>query len=58
MVEARKNLQAAAGKLEGSKEIPSETLKELKALAPMIEGLRIQIAAQKLSARLESKSPV
>lgn len=58
LVEARKNWKSAVEKLEGSKEIPGETLKELKALAPAIEGLRIQIAAQKLSARLESKSPV
>lgn len=58
LVEAGKNLKSAVEKLEGSKEIPAEALKELKALGPAIDGLRIQIAAQKLSARLESKSPV
>ncbi len=58
LVEARKNLQSAVEKMGGSKEIPAETLKELKTLGPAIDGLRIQIAAQKLSARLESKAAV
>ena len=58
LVEARKTKESAVEKLKGAKQIPPESLEELKGLAPAIEGLRIQIAAQKLSARLESKSSI
>lgn len=57
LVKAREAWQTAANKLRESKSVPSEVLQELKSLARQTEALRIQIAAQKLSARLESKSP-
>ncbi|MDA7532400.1 AAA family ATPase [Akkermansiaceae bacterium] len=44
----------AADRLEKSKPIPSGTLSELESLASKIDGLRIKIAAQKLSASIKS----
>lgn len=58
LVKARDAWQAAANKVQESEPIPPETLEELKSLAKKTEELRIQIAAQKLSVRLDSKSSV
>jgi hypothetical protein len=58
LVKARDAWQSAANKLQESKPIPPETLEELKSLAKKTEELRIQIAAQKLSVWLDSKSSV
>ena len=54
---AKREWKEAGGRLEKSKPIPSEALSELRSLASKIEGLRIKIAAQKLSASIESGSP-
>jgi hypothetical protein len=58
LVKARDAWQSADAKLQESKPVPPVTFQELKSLAKKTEELRIQIAAQKLSARLESKSSV
>ncbi len=56
LVKAREAWQATGTKLQESKPVPPEALMELKSLTTKANELRIQIAAQKLSARLESKS--
>lgn len=56
LVEARNEWQPAVARLAESKAIPPELLAELKQLESEIDKLRIQIAAQKLSAKLESSS--
>lgn len=58
MKTARQFLDQATAALATLRPIPSSILKELKALSQTEENLRVQIAAQKLSARLETKAPV
>jgi len=58
LVEARKKWELAGQNLKESKRVPTQLLEDLKRLATAIAGLRIQIAAQKLSARLVSKAPM
>ncbi len=55
---ARKDWESAAGALAKSKSVDTGLLAELKSLEPEITRTRIQIAAQKLSARLECSKPV
>jgi exonuclease SbcC len=54
LTQAKDEWQQAANQLAESKPVPPELLTELKRLEPEIEKLRIQIAAQKLTAKLES----
>jgi hypothetical protein len=56
LVKARENWKAALENLRKAKEIPTALLEELKGISKAIDELRIQIAAQKLIARLEGKS--
>ena len=56
LVKAREKWEPAGEKLKGSKQIPPDSLEELKSLGRAVEELRIQIAAQKLSAKLESRA--
>lgn len=51
---AKEEWQRAVAHLAESKAVAPELLKELKQLEPEIERLRIQIAAQKLTAKIES----
>jgi recombinational DNA repair ATPase RecF len=53
LTQAKEEWQRAASHLAESKTIAPELLAELKRLEPEIERLRIQIAAQKLTAKLE-----
>ena len=55
---ARQNLDQTKAFIATLKPIPSTILNELKSLSQREENLRVQIAAQKLSARLESKARV
>jgi len=55
---ARHYLDQTIAFIETLKPIPSSILNELKSLSQRGENLRVQIAAQKLSARLESKARV
>ena len=55
---ARHYLDQTIAFIETLKPIPSSILNELKSLSQREENLRVQIAAQKLSARLESKARV
>jgi exonuclease SbcC len=54
LAQAKDEWQRAAAHLAESKAVPPELLAELKRLEPEIDRLRIQIAAQKLTAKLES----
>ena len=54
LTQAKEEWQRAAVQLAESKAVPPELLAELKRLEPEIDRLRIQIAAQKLTAKLES----
>ncbi|MDA0766199.1 MAG: AAA family ATPase [Verrucomicrobia bacterium] len=54
LVKAKEELATAVAALKESKAADPGLLAELKRLEPEIEGLRIQIAAQKLSATMES----
>ncbi len=54
LTKAKDEWQQAADHLAESKVVPPELLAELKRLQPEIDKLRIQIAAQKLTAKLES----
>lgn len=56
LVEARREWQQAATYLAESKAVTPELLAELKQLETEIDKLRIKIAAQKLSAKLESSA--
>lgn len=56
LIKARDEWNAAVKRLNDSKAIVPEVLSELKALARRTEELRIQIAAQKLSAAMESQT--
>jgi len=56
LVTARNEWAKAVEKLKYSQAIPSELLEELNKAERKIEELRIQIAAQKLNARMESKT--
>jgi DNA repair protein SbcC/Rad50 len=56
LVDARNAWQQAAAHLTESKAVAPALLSELKQLESEIDKLRIQIAAQKLSAKLESSS--
>ncbi|TAE75204.1 MAG: hypothetical protein EAZ84_09680 [Verrucomicrobia bacterium] len=58
LVKAREAWRTALSMLEATPAIPAEALRELRELAAESERLRIQIAAQKLSARLESRAEV
>ncbi|MDE0827399.1 MAG: AAA family ATPase [Akkermansiaceae bacterium] len=58
LVKAKEELDAAVAALKKCKAADPELLAELKRLEPEIDGLRIQIAAQKLSATMESGSAV
>jgi hypothetical protein len=57
LVKAREEWQQATARLAESKAVAPELLTELKRLEKEIETLCINIAAQKLTARLESASP-
>jgi len=54
LTQAKDAWKQAADRLAESKSVSPELLAELKRLEPEIEKLRIQIAAQKLTAKLES----
>jgi hypothetical protein len=56
LLEARNEWQQAVARLAESKAIAPALLTELKQLEAEIDRLRIQIAAQKLSAKLETRS--
>ena len=56
LVTAKGELEAAVEALKKCKAADPDLLVELKRLEPEIDGLRIQIAAQKLSATMESGS--
>jgi recombinational DNA repair ATPase RecF len=58
LTQAKAEWKQAADHLTESKSVPPELLAELKRLEPEIEKLRIQIAAQKLTAKLESTTPL
>ena len=58
LVKARDAWRTALAALEATPSIPADALRELRELAGESERLRIQIAAQKLSARLESRAEV
>ncbi len=58
LAEAKAHWQRAADHLAKSKAVPAELLTELKRLEKEIDRLRINIAAQKLTAKLESAAPL
>jgi DNA repair exonuclease SbcCD ATPase subunit len=58
LTKAKRDWKIAADQLAASKTVPAELLAELKKLEKEIDHLRIQIAAQKLTAKLESPNSV
>lgn len=58
LARAREAWKQAEAKAQGSKPVPAEALAELKTLQKEEDNLRIQIAAQKLNARLEGSTAI
>ena len=58
MKNAHQSLDQATAVLATLRPIPSSILRELKAFSQTEENLRVQIAAQKLTARFEAKAPL
>lgn len=58
LIKAREIWQTTLNQLKASTEIPASTLQELKSIARKINELRIQIAAQKLSATMQAQAPI
>ncbi len=58
LTKAKEEWQRAANQLSESKAVPPELLVEIGKLEKEIERLRIQIAAQKLTAKLESAASI